>query len=53
MISSVAYLLACCLLGCLMVPTRQAVSKEAEFVVLQHENAVPRCQVRYQPADRL
>ena len=56
MIFSVAYLLARCLLGCLMVLARRAVSKDAELLVLRHENAVLRRQigrVRYQRADRL
>ena len=56
MIISVVYLLVCCLLGCLMVLTRHQVSKDAELLVLRHENAVLRRQVsrvRYQPGDRL
>ena len=56
MIFSVVYLLARCLLGCLMVLARREVSKDAELLVLRHENAVLRRQagrVRYQPADRL
>jgi hypothetical protein len=50
------YLLVRCLLGCLMVLARREVSKDAELLVLRHENAVLRRQigrVRYQPADRL
>src|SRR5580704_7707157 len=56
MIISVVYLLVRCLLGCLMVLARDAVSKDAELLVLWHENAVLRRQigrVRYQPSDRL
>ena len=56
MIFSVVYLLVRCLLGCLMVLARREVSKDAELLVLRHENAVLRRQigrVRYQPADRL
>jgi putative transposase len=55
-IISVVYLLVRCLLGCLMVLTRQQVSKDAELLVLRHENTVLRRQigrVRYEPGDRL
>jgi putative transposase len=55
-IISVAYLLVRCLLGCLMVLARRQASKDAELLVLRHENAVLRRQVarvRYQPGDRL
>jgi putative transposase len=55
-IFSVAYLAIRCLLGCLVVLTRCQVSKDAELLVLRHENAVLRRQisrVRYQPGDRL
>jgi putative transposase len=55
-IISVIYLLVRCLLGCLTVVSRGQVSKDAELLVLRHENAVLRRQVgrvRYQPADRL
>jgi putative transposase len=55
-IISVVYLLVRCLLGCLMVLTRHQVSKDAELLVLRHENAVLRRQigrVRCQPGDRL
>ena len=56
MIISVGYLLVRCLLDGLMVLARREVSKDAELLVLRHENAVLRRQisrVRYQPADRL
>ena len=56
MIISVVYLLVRCLLSCLPVLTRHQVSKDAELLVLRHENAVLRRQigrVRYQPGDRL
>jgi putative transposase len=52
---SLVYLLVRCLLGCLTVLTRHQVSKDAELLVLRHENAVLRRQisrVRYQPGDR-
>jgi putative transposase len=55
-IFSVVYLVARCLLDCLMVLARREVSKDAELLVLRHENAVLRRQigrVRYQRADRL
>jgi len=55
-IISVVYLLVRCLLGCLMVLTRHQASKDAELLVLRHENAVLRRQVgrvRYEPGDRL
>ena len=41
MIFSVVYLIVRCLLGCLMVLARREVSKDAEILVLRHENAVP------------
>ncbi|MGO8886378.1 MAG: integrase core domain-containing protein [Streptosporangiaceae bacterium] len=56
MILSALYLLARCLLSCLMVMARHESSKDAELLVLRHQNAVLRRQisrVRYEPADRL
>jgi hypothetical protein len=55
-IFSVVYLLARSLLSCLAVLARREVPKDAELLVLRHENAVLRRQisrVRYRPADRL
>jgi putative transposase len=55
-IFSVGCLLARCLLSCLMVLARREASRDAELLVLRHENAVLRRQigrVRYQPGDRL
>ena len=56
MIISVVYLLVRCLLSFLTVLTPHQVSKDAELLVLRHENAVLRRQisrVRYEPGDRL
>ena len=56
MIISVGYLIVRCLLDGLKVLARREVSKDAELLVLRHENAVLRRQisrVRYQPGDRL
>ena len=56
MIFSVVCLLGRRLPGGLMVLARREASRDAEFLVLRHENAVLRRQigrVRYQPADRL
>ena len=56
MILSVVYLLVRRLLGCLVVLARREVSKDAELLVLRHENAVlrrPTGRVRYQPGDRM
>jgi transposase len=55
-IISVVYLLVRCLLGCVTVLSRGQASKDAELLVLRHENAVLRRQVgrvRYEPGDRL
>jgi putative transposase len=55
-IFSSVYLLVRSLLACLMVLARREVSKDAELLVLRHENTVLRRQisrVRYQPGDRL
>jgi hypothetical protein len=55
-IFSIVYLAVRCLLGCLMVLTRRQMSKDAELLVLRHENAVLRSQinrVRYQQGGRL
>jgi hypothetical protein len=52
----VLFSMVCRLLGFLRVLARRDVSKEAELLVLRHENAVLRRQigrVRYEPADRL
>jgi putative transposase len=56
MIVSVVYLLIRCLFGCLTVLPRCQASKDAELLVLRHENTVLRRQigrVRYEPGDRL
>ena len=56
MIFSVVYLLVRCLLGCLTVLARDEASKDAELLVLRHENVVLRRQVgrvRYESGDRL
>ena len=56
MIISVGCLVARCLLACLTALTRREVSKDAELLVLRHENAILRRQisrVRYQPGDQL
>jgi transposase InsO family protein len=52
---SILYRFVCCLLGLTTVLIRRDLSKDAELLVLRHENAVLRRQVarvRYTPADR-
>lgn len=56
MVISGVYLLVHCLLGCLTVLSRGQASKDAEVLVLRHENAVLCRQagrIRYEPGDRL
>ena len=56
MILSVLYLLARCLLSCLMLLARREGFKDAELLVLRHENAILRRQisrVRYQRGGQL
>jgi putative transposase len=55
-IFSSVYLIVRSLLACLTVLSRGEVSKDAELLVLRHENAVLRRhtgRVCYQPADRV
>jgi putative transposase len=52
---SILYRFVCCLPGLTTVLMRRDLSKDAELLVLRHENAVLRravARVRYTPADR-
>jgi putative transposase len=56
MLLLILYRLVCWLLGPTAVLVRRDLSKDAELLVLRHENAVLRRQisrVRYAPADRV
>src|SRR6478672_3392620 len=56
MLLKIAYLLACRVLGVAVLVFRADRSKDAEMLVLRHENAVLRRhigRVRYEPADRV
>jgi len=44
-IFSVVYLLACCLLGCMMVLARREASRDAELLVVRHEALLSRTEV--------
>jgi putative transposase len=51
----IVYLLTCRVLGLVVLVFRGDLAKDAELLVLRHENAVPGWQagrVRYEPADR-
>ena len=56
MIFTLGYLIVRSVLGLLVVLFRRDLSKDAELLVLRHENAVLRwriARVRYEPADRV
>ena len=56
MLLKIVYLLVCRILGLAVLTVRRGQSKEAELLVLRHENAVLRRhagRVRYGPADRV
>ena len=52
----IVYLLVCRLLGLAVLVFRKDLTKDAELLVLRHENAVLRrhaARIRYEPADRV
>ncbi len=56
MLPSILYRMVRCLLGLTVVLVRRDLSKDAELLVLRHENAVLRRQISrvgYTPADRM
>src|ERR1035438_4872626 len=56
MLLKIVYLLTCRLLGLAVVAFRKDLAKDAELLVLRHENAVLRRhagRIRYEPADRV
>ena len=55
MLLKIVYLLVCRVLGLFVLLLRRDLAKDAELLVLRHENAVLRRhagRVRYEPADR-
>ena len=56
MLLKIVYLLVCRLLGLAVLVSRKDLTKDAELLVLRHENAVLRRhagRIRYEPADRV